>query len=92
MKVILANPRGFCAGVNMAIDVVNEVLRRVGPPVYVFHEIVHNKHVVEDLRSRGTIFVDDINEVPIGAKLVYSAHGVSPAIRAAGERAGVVRG
>ena len=81
MKVILANPRGFCAGVNMAIDVVNEVLTRVGPPVYVYHEIVHNKHVVEDLRRRGTVFVDDLADVPAGARLVYSAHGVSPAIR-----------
>ena len=81
MKVILANPRGFCAGVNMAIEVVNEVLRRQQPPVYVFHEIVHNKHVVEDFRSRGVVFVDSIDEVPEGGVVVYSAHGVSPAIR-----------
>ena len=81
MKVILANPRGFCAGVNMAIDVVNETLRRVGPPVYVFHEIVHNKHVVEDFKSRGVTFVDSIDEVPENGLVVYSAHGVSPAIR-----------
>jgi len=81
MKVILANPRGFCAGVNMAIEVVNEVLRRKGPPVYVFHEIVHNKHVVEDFKSRGVTFVDTIDEVPASGLVVYSAHGVSPAIR-----------
>ncbi|HEY0010237.1 MAG TPA: 4-hydroxy-3-methylbut-2-enyl diphosphate reductase [Tepidisphaeraceae bacterium] len=81
MKVILANPRGFCAGVNMAIEVVNEVLLRQGPPVYVFHEIVHNKHVVEDFKSRGVTFVDSIEEVPEGGLVVYSAHGVSPAIR-----------
>ena len=81
MKIILANPRGFCAGVNMAIDVVNEVVRRVGPPVYVFHEIVHNKHVVEDMKRRGVVFVDTLDDVPVGAKLVYSAHGVSPALR-----------
>jgi 4-hydroxy-3-methylbut-2-enyl diphosphate reductase len=81
MKVILANPRGFCAGVNMAIEVVNEVLRRKGPPVYVFHEIVHNKHVVEDFKARGVTFVETIDEVPEGAVVVYSAHGVSPAIR-----------
>ena len=81
MKVILANPRGFCAGVNMAIEVVNEVLRRTTPPVYVFHEIVHNKHVVEDFKSRGVVFVDTIEEVPEGAVVVYSAHGVSPAVR-----------
>jgi 4-hydroxy-3-methylbut-2-en-1-yl diphosphate reductase len=81
MKVILANPRGFCAGVNMAIEVVNEVLLRKGPPVYVFHEIVHNKHVVEDFKSRGVTFVDTIDEVPAGGLVVYSAHGVSPAVR-----------
>ena len=82
MKVILANPRGFCAGVNMAIEVVNETLRRAGPPVYVFHEIVHNKHVVEDFKHRGVVFVDSIAEVPEGGRVVYSAHGVSPAVRA----------
>jgi len=82
MKVILANPRGFCAGVNMAIEVVNEVLRRHEGPVYVFHEIVHNKHVVEDFRARGVIFVDHIDEVPPDGIVVYSAHGVSPAVRA----------
>lgn len=82
MKVILANPRGFCAGVNMAIEVVNEVLRRKGPPVYVFHEIVHNKHVVDDFRDRGVTFVDSIEDVPEGGLVVYSAHGVSPAVRA----------
>jgi 4-hydroxy-3-methylbut-2-en-1-yl diphosphate reductase len=81
MKVILANPRGFCAGVNMAIDCVDEVLRKHGPPVYVFHEIVHNKHVVDDFRSRGVTFVDDIAEVPEGGLVVYSAHGISPEVR-----------
>lgn len=83
MKVILANPRGFCAGVNMAIEVVNEVLRRKGPPVYVFHEIVHNKHVVDDFKSRGVTFVNSIDDVPEGSLVVYSAHGVSPAVRKA---------
>ena len=83
MKIVLANPRGFCAGVNMAIEVVDEVLRRAGAPVYVFHEIVHNKHVVEDFKSRGVVFVDSIEEVPEGATVVFSAHGVSPAIRRA---------
>ena len=81
MKVILANPRGFCAGVNMAIDVVDEVLRVMGPPVYVYHEIVHNRHVVEDFKSRGVTFVDTVDQVPQGAVLVYSAHGISPAVR-----------
>lgn len=81
MKVLLANPRGFCAGVNMAIDVVDQVLEIKGPPVYVYHEIVHNFHVVNDFRSRGVTFVDDLSEVPEGGVVVYSAHGVSPAVR-----------
>ena len=69
MKVILANPRGFCAGVDMAIDVVDQVLRLKGAPVYVFHEIVHNRHVVEDFQRRGVTFVDHIEEVPPGVVL-----------------------
>jgi 4-hydroxy-3-methylbut-2-en-1-yl diphosphate reductase len=81
MKILLANPRGFCAGVNMAIDVVDQVLKLKGPPIYVFHEIVHNKHVVEDFRARGVTFVEDISEVPSGAVVVYSAHGISPSVR-----------
>jgi 4-hydroxy-3-methylbut-2-enyl diphosphate reductase len=81
MKVILANPRGFCAGVNMAIDVVDQVLKLRGAPVYVFHEIVHNRHVVNDFRSRGVTFVDEVGEVPEGGVIVYSAHGISPAVR-----------
>jgi 4-hydroxy-3-methylbut-2-enyl diphosphate reductase len=81
MKILLANPRGFCAGVNMAIDCVDEVLKIKGAPVYVYHEIVHNRHVVEDFRSRGVTFVEDLGEVPAGSVLVYSAHGVSPAVR-----------
>jgi 4-hydroxy-3-methylbut-2-enyl diphosphate reductase len=90
MRVTLANPRGFCAGVNMAIDVVDEVLRLKGPPIYVFHEIVHNKHVVDDFKSRGVTFVDEIDEVPNGAVIVYSAHGISPAVRAASKARGLV--
>ncbi|CAN5669526.1 4-hydroxy-3-methylbut-2-enyl diphosphate reductase [soil metagenome] len=86
MKVILANPRGFCAGVNMAIECVDEVLRLKGPPVYVYHEIVHNRHVVDDFRSRGVTFVNSVNEVPEGSILVYSAHGISPAVRAEAAR------
>ncbi len=83
MKVILANPRGFCAGVNMAIDVVDEVLKLKGPPIYVYHEIVHNRHVVDDFRARGVTFIDDVSEVPPGGVVIYSAHGISPHIRAA---------
>jgi 4-hydroxy-3-methylbut-2-enyl diphosphate reductase len=86
MNIILANPRGFCAGVNMAIECVDQVLARKGPPVYVFHEIVHNRHVVDGFRQRGVVFVDDINEVPEGSVVVYSAHGISPTIRAAARR------
>jgi 4-hydroxy-3-methylbut-2-enyl diphosphate reductase len=81
MRVILVNPRGFCAGVNMAIECVNQVLDIVGPPVYVFHEIVHNRHVVEDFRARGVTFVNEIREIPRGSVVVYSAHGVSPEVR-----------
>ncbi|HEX2973019.1 MAG TPA: 4-hydroxy-3-methylbut-2-enyl diphosphate reductase [Tepidisphaeraceae bacterium] len=80
MRILLANPRGFCAGVNMAIDCVDRVLELTGPPVYVFHEIVHNKHVVESFLARGVVFVNSIDQVPVGSVLVYSAHGVSPEI------------
>src|SRR3954466_2104794 len=86
MRVILANPRGFCAGVNMAIECVDEVLRLKGPPVYVYHEIVHNRHVVEDFKSRGVTFVNDVHDVPEGGILVYSAHGISPTVRAEAQR------
>lgn len=81
MKIILANPRGFCAGVNMAIDALELALQRFGAPLYVYHEIVHNRPIVERFRSRGVVFVDDISEVPPGATVLYSAHGVSPEIR-----------
>src|SRR5947207_1150799 len=83
MKIILANPRGFCAGVLMAIDVVDQVLAHRGAPVYVYHEIVHNRHVVQDFVERGVVFVNDVNEVPDGSVVVYSAHGISPAVREA---------
>ena len=77
MKIILAQPRGFCAGVDRAIDIVEEALKIYGPPVYVRHEIVHNKRVVEDLKEKGAIFVEEIKKVPNGAVTVFSAHGVS---------------
>jgi 4-hydroxy-3-methylbut-2-enyl diphosphate reductase len=86
MKILLANPRGFCAGVNMAIDVVDQVLRLRGAPVYVYHEIVHNRHVVDDFRDRGVVFVDTVREVPEGSVVVYSAHGISPEVRAEANR------
>lgn len=81
MKIILANPRGFCAGVNMAIESLEKSLDLFGAPLYVYHEIVHNKYVVERFRRRGVVFVEDLEEVPIGAPLLYSAHGVSPQVR-----------
>ena len=86
MRILLANPRGFCAGVNMAIDVVEQVLKLRGAPVYVYHEIVHNRHVVDDFRRRGVVFVDDVREVPEGSVVVYSAHGISPTVRAEAQR------
>ena len=81
MKVLLASPRGFCAGVNMAIESLDLTLRTFGAPVYVYHEIVHNKYVVETFRKQGAVFVDELHEVPEGSLLMYSAHGVSPGVR-----------
>lgn len=80
IRVILAQPRGFCAGVERAIDIVERALALYGPPVYVRHEIVHNKHVVESLRARGARFVDEVDEIPSGALTIFSAHGVSMAV------------
>jgi len=81
MEIILANPRGFCAGVNMAIESLERSLDFFGAPVFVYHEIVHNKYVVERFKSRGVVFVESLQEVPLGSPLLYSAHGVSPQIR-----------
>ena len=87
MRVILAQPRGFCAGVERAIDIVERALVKFGPPIYVRHEIVHNRHVVEDLRARGAVFVDELDEVPEGAWTVFSAHGVArKVVQAAADR------
>ena len=87
-EVVLAAPRGFCAGVDRAIDIVEHALAKFGRPIYVRHEIVHNTHVVNDLRNRGAIFVEELDEVPAGATLVFSAHGVSKALRQEAERRG----
>ena len=76
-QILLISPRGFCAGVTRAIDTVVEVLKKFGPPVYVKHEIVHNKHVIDDLKAKGAIFIEDINDAPIDKPLVFSAHGVA---------------
>ncbi len=77
LRVILAQPRGFCAGVERAIEIVERALAKFGPPIYVRHEIVHNRHVVEDLRTRGAVFVDELDEIPPGSMTVFSAHGVA---------------
>ena len=82
MHIKLANPRGFCAGVDRAIEIVNRALEVFGPPIYVRHEVVHNKFVVEDLRSRGAIFVEELDQVPDNVIVIFSAHGVSQAVRA----------
>ena len=81
MQVTLANPRGFCAGVDRAIDIVNRALEVFGAPVYVRHEVVHNKTVVDDLKARGAIFVDELDEVPDDTIVIFSAHGVSRAVQ-----------
>ncbi|MDY0170624.1 MAG: 4-hydroxy-3-methylbut-2-enyl diphosphate reductase [Thermoguttaceae bacterium] len=81
MHIILVAPRGFCAGVNMAIESLEQALERYGSPVYVYHEIVHNRWVVERFRQRGVVFVDGLGEVPAGATLLFSAHGVAPEVR-----------
>jgi 4-hydroxy-3-methylbut-2-enyl diphosphate reductase len=81
MKIILANPRGFCAGVDRAIEIVNRALDLFGSPIYVKHEVVHNKFVVDDLKAKGAIFIEDLSDVPKGSTLIYSAHGVSRAVK-----------
>ena len=80
MNILLARPRGFCAGVNRAITIVNQALERFGPPVYVLHEIVHNTHVLDNLRRGGAVFVEELEEIPLGSVTIFSAHGVSRAI------------
>src|SRR4249919_452979 len=89
LRVILAKPRGFCAGVIRAIDIVEQALARYGAPVYVRHEIVHNRHVVESLKAKGARFVEDLSEVPPGAVTIFSAHGVSRAVEIDAEARGL---
>ncbi|MEF2147077.1 4-hydroxy-3-methylbut-2-enyl diphosphate reductase [Aquilutibacter rugosus] len=89
MEIILANPRGFCAGVDRAIEIVNRAIELLGAPIYVRHEVVHNRFVVNDLRERGAIFVEELNEVPDGATVIFSAHGVSKAVRAEAQERGL---
>ena len=88
-EILLANPRGFCAGVERAIEIVERALQRFGAPIYVRHEVVHNKFVVDDLRNKGAIFVDELDEVPAGNTVIFSAHGVSLAVREEAERRGL---
>jgi 4-hydroxy-3-methylbut-2-enyl diphosphate reductase len=88
-EILLAQPRGFCAGVDRAIEIVERALLQFGAPIYVRHEIVHNAYVVEDLRSKGAIFIEDLDDVPAGNTLVFSAHGVSKAVRAEAESRGL---
>jgi 4-hydroxy-3-methylbut-2-enyl diphosphate reductase len=89
MDVLLANPRGFCAGVDRAIEIVKRAIETLGAPIYVRHEVVHNRFVVDDLKHRGAIFVEELHEVPDGATVIFSAHGVSQAVRNEAERRGL---
>jgi len=89
MQIKLANPRGFCAGVDRAIEIVNRALEKFGAPVYVRHEVVHNRTVVAELRDKGAIFVDELDEVPAGSLVIFSAHGVSQAVKADAEQRGL---
>ena len=88
-EILLANPRGFCAGVERAIEIVERALQRFGAPIYVRHEVVHNKFVVDDLRNKGAVFVEELDEVPTGNTVIFSAHGVSLAVRDEAEKRGL---
>ena len=90
MKLLLCKPRGFCAGVERAIDTVKKALELWGPPIYVKHEIVHNQHVVGELRRLGALFIEDLQEVPEGARLIYSAHGIPPSVREEAKRRKII--
>ncbi|MDD2874298.1 MAG: 4-hydroxy-3-methylbut-2-enyl diphosphate reductase, partial [Azoarcus sp.] len=88
-EIMLATPRGFCAGVERAIEIVERALQRFGAPIYVRHEVVHNKFVVDDLRNKGAIFIEELEEVPSGNTVIFSAHGVSQAVRDEAEKRGL---
>src|SRR3954447_19743624 len=88
MQVLLAKPRGFCAGVDRAIEIVERALALYGAPIYVRHEVVHNKFVVEDLKAKGAVFVEELDTVPRGSTVIFSAHGVSQAVRREAELMG----
>ncbi len=89
MQILLANPRGFCAGVERAITIVERALEKFGAPIYVRHEVVHNKFVCDDLRAKGAVFIEDLNEVPVGSTVIFSAHGVSKAVRDEADQRGL---
>ncbi|MDE2621589.1 MAG: 4-hydroxy-3-methylbut-2-enyl diphosphate reductase [Betaproteobacteria bacterium] len=89
IPVLLANPRGFCAGVDRAIEIVERALERFGPPIYVRHEVVHNRFVVDNLKAKGAVFIEELGEAPMGATVIFSAHGVSLAVRAEAESRGL---
>ena len=89
MQILLANPRGFCAGVERAITIVERALEKFGAPIYVRHEVVHNKFVCDHLRAKGAVFIEDLNEVPVGSTVIFSAHGVSKAVRDEADQRGL---
>lgn len=89
MEIVLAAPRGFCAGVNMAVTSLDLAIAHFGTPIYVYHEIVHNQHVVKTFESKGAVFVDDLNEIPAGSTVLFSAHGVAPEVRHTAQRLGL---
>lgn len=90
MKLLLSKPRGFCAGVERAIDTVKRALEIWGPPIYVKHEIVHNRHVVDELKEKGAVFIEDLKDVPIGARVIYSAHGIPPGVRSEAKKRNLI--